>query len=181
MEKLVNGARMTLTQGDITLQEVDAIVNAANSELLSGGGVCGAIHSAGGESIARECAEIRKEMGDCPTGFAVITGGGRLKARSVIHAVGPIWRGGKQYEDELLASAYRQSLMLARDFGISSIAFPSISTGIYGFPIQRAAGIALKTIRSFLADAPGPVSEVRMVLFSPEDLKVYQEALAEMD
>jgi O-acetyl-ADP-ribose deacetylase (regulator of RNase III) len=175
MEKVLK-----LVQGDITKQEVDAIVNAANRELVPGGGVCGAIHRAGGESIARECEQIVREMGECPTGYAVITGGGRLKARSVIHAVGPVWRGGKTGEDELLASAYRQSLALARDFGVKSLAFPSISTGIYGFPIERAAKIALGTIRSFLAQAPGAFSEVRMVLFSPEDLKVYQDALAEL-
>jgi O-acetyl-ADP-ribose deacetylase (regulator of RNase III) len=131
--------RIQTVLGDITTQTTEAIVNAANSGLLGGGGVDGAIHRAGGPQILQECKEIRARQGGCPTGQAVITGGGRLKASYVIHTVGPVWSGGNRKEDELLRSAYWSSLALARERGIRTISFPSISTGVYHFPVERAA------------------------------------------
>lgn len=138
--------RISIVEADITTLEVDCIVNAANETLLGGGGVDGAIHRAAGPELLAECRLI----GGCPTGEARITKGYRLKARHVIHTVGPIWRGGAFGEDELLASAYRNSLVLARSHGLSSIAFPAISTGVYGFPAERAARIAISTTAKFL-------------------------------
>ncbi|MDN5348304.1 MAG: O-acetyl-ADP-ribose deacetylase [Clostridia bacterium] len=177
MEVLISGTKLALLQGDITVQDTEAIVNAANSGLLGGGGVDGAIHRAGGPAIAEECRRIREEQGGCPTGKAVITTGGRLKARYVIHAVGPVWSGGQRGEDELLASAYRSSLELAREKGIRSLSFPSISTGAYRFPLERAAGIATRTVVEYLKEHPGAFAEVRFVLFSPEVLEAYRSAL----
>jgi len=168
---------LSLLQGDITQQDTDVIVNAANSSLLGGGGVDGAIHRAGGPRILEECTAIRATHGECPAGHAVITTGGNLKARHVIHAVGPIWRGGNHGEDELLRSAYRSSLLLAVEHGLRTIAFPSISTGAYGFPIERAAAIAVDTIRTFLA-GDHSLKEVRLVTFSTRDFQVYQHAMA---
>jgi O-acetyl-ADP-ribose deacetylase (regulator of RNase III) len=161
---------LELVQGDITHQQVDAIVNAANSELAGGGGVDGAIHRAGGPEIMRE---LRERYRECPTGSAVITGAGRLKANYVIHAVGPIWMGGDDGEDELLASAYRTSLQLARDHACRTVAFPSISTGVYDFPLHLAAPIALKTVFESLSD----FETIRFVLFAPDTLAAYQSAL----
>jgi len=174
METKVNETKLTLIQGDITEQETEAIVNAANTSLLGGGGVDGAIHRAGGPAILEECKKIRAKQGGCPTGEAVITTGGNLKTKYVIHTVGPIWSGGKRKEDLLLRNAYRNSLRLARDKGIHSLSFPSISTGAYGFPVERAASIALSTVRDFLKEYT--FEEVRFVLFSNKDLKVYEEA-----
>jgi O-acetyl-ADP-ribose deacetylase (regulator of RNase III) len=168
---------ISLVQGDITRQDTEAIVNAANSSLLGGGGVDGAIHRVGGPRILQECKAIRAAQGECPTGAAVITTGGNLIARYVIHAVGPVWRGGNQGEDELLRSAYRSSLLLAVTQGIRTIAFPSISTGAYGFPVDRAATIAIDTIREFLANNQSAL-EVRLVTFSKEDFEIYQRAMA---
>src|SRR5512135_490955 len=142
--------RIEIVEGDITTLDVDAIVNAANSALAPGGGVCGAIHRAAGPELAAEC----RRVGNCPTGEARLTRGFRLPARFVIHAVGPVWRGGGADEDRLLASCYRNSLALAVEHGIRSIAFPAISTGIYGFPAERAAGIAMAEVRRFLAADP---------------------------
>ncbi len=173
-ETPIGNARIEIVRGDVTEQDCDAIVNAANSRLAGGGGVDGAIHRAGGPSIMEECRRI----GGCPTGSAVITGGGRLKARYVIHAVGPVWRGGTAGEADLLESAYRISLEIARDRELESIAFPSISTGAYGYPIGAAAQIALATARRFLLDRPGSIRRVRFVLFSEEDLGVYENAAA---
>ena len=164
-----------LNQGDITRQDTDAIVNAANSSLMGGGGVDGAIHRAGGPDILAECERIVARQGRCPTGQAVITTGGNLKAKFVIHTVGPIWRGGDNNEQQLLADAYRNSLALAREHNINTIAFPSISTGAYRFPIEQAASIALKTVEDFLTEQPG-FQEVRFVLFSEQDLIQYQNA-----
>ncbi len=143
---------MQLLKGDITKMEVDAIVNAANSSLLGGGGVDGAIHRAGGKAILDECIQIRNKQGGCKTGEAVITTGGNLPAKYVIHTVGPVWNGGKNNEETLLASAYRNSLQLAVDNNIKTIAFPNISTGIYGFPKDKAATIAVDTVREFLVE-----------------------------
>ena len=161
-----------LVQGDITQQDTVAIVNAANGSLLGGGGVDGAIHRAGGPAILEEC----RKLGGCATGDAKITGGGRLRARYVIHTVGPIYRGGGDGEPELLASAYRRSLEVAAEHAIESLAFPSISTGAYGYPIAAAAAIALRTVGENLPRHAGIVL-VRFVLFSPTDLRIYEQAL----
>lgn len=154
MEKKINGCYLRLLQGDITKQQVEAIVNAANNALAGGGGVDGAIHRAGGPAIMAECQAIRRERGPLPTGEAVITGGGMLPAPFVIHTVGPIWQGGKKGEAELLARAYRSSLQLAVAKGIKTIAFPSISTGAYGYPIAEAARIAWAQWANFLQPIP---------------------------
>lgn len=156
---------------DITTLNLDAIVNAANESLLGGGGVDGAIHRAAGPKLLEETRKI----GGCPTGEARLSGGYNLPARYVIHTVGPIWRGGKNNEDALLASCYRSSLTLARDMGFKHIAFPSISTGVYGFPIERAARIAISTILEEGKKKETP--NVTMACFSKSDASVYQEAL----
>jgi len=176
MEKIVSGVKISLKKGDITHEQVDVIVNAANSGLLGGGGVDGAIHRAGGPVILEECKEIRNRQGRCPTGEAVITGGGNLSANFVVHAVGPVWRGGRQNEEETLKKAYINSLRLAREKGADTIAFPSISTGAYGFPIEKAAVIALEAVRDFLTQFPG-FNEVRFILFSDDDYQTYVRAL----
>lgn len=142
--------RVEVVHGDITLLDVDAIVNAANKELTGGGGVDGAIHQRGGPAIMEECAAIRSRQGGCPVGDAVITSGGLLKAKYVIHTVGPVWQGGNNAEDELLESAYRNSLTLAVAHNVNRIAFPNISTGVYGFPKGRAAQIATRAVSDFL-------------------------------
>jgi O-acetyl-ADP-ribose deacetylase len=170
------GARIDLELGDITHETTDAIVNAANSSLLGGGGVDGAIHRAGGPAILEECGRL----GGCPTGDAKLTGGGRLAARHVIHAVGPFYRDGLHGEPELLASAYRRSLEVAVEHGLRSIAFPSISTGAYRYPIAEAAPIALGTVAAFLDEHPGRLDVVRFVLYRAGDLAVYSEALARL-
>lgn len=172
MEIKLNSTTLSLVKGDITQEEAGAIVNAANSRLAGGGGVDGAIHRAGGPKIMEECRKI----GGCPTGNAVITTGGNLKAKHVIHAVGPIYRDGKHGEANLLASAYKSSLELAAKNGIKSIAFPSISTGAYSYPINEAAEIALKTIMDFIRANKG-LSLVRFVLFSDRDLEIYRKTL----
>ena len=174
--RTVAGARIDLELGDITHERTDAIVNAANSSLLGGGGVDGAIHRAGGPAILEEC----RRLGGCPTGDAKLTGGGRLAARYVIHTVGPFYRDGRHGEPDLLASAYRRSLEVAVEHGLRSIAFPSISTGAYRYPIAEAAPIALGTVASFLEQHPGQLNAVRFVLFGARDLAVYSEALARL-
>jgi O-acetyl-ADP-ribose deacetylase (regulator of RNase III) len=168
---------LSLVEGDITRQDVDAIVNAANSSLLGGGGVDGAIHRAGGPHILEECRAIRARQGECPPGEAVITSGGNLRARFVIHTVGPVWYGGSQGEEETLVEAYRNSLRLALDHGIKTIAFPSISTGAYDFPIEMASRIALVTVSEFVRNHPGAFEEVRFVVFSDFDREVYKAAM----
>ncbi len=166
-------AVLSLVRGDITIQNTDALVNAANAGLAGGGGVDGAIHRAGGPRILEECRAIHSRQGNLATGNAVITSGGNLKARHVIHAVGPVWRGGSNREDELLANAYRNSLQLALAHGCKSVSFPSISTGVYGFPIERAARIALNNVLEFVTMHPG-LQEVRFVVFSERDEAVYR-------
>ena len=167
--------RIELIRGDITEQDTDAIVNAANTSLLGGGGVDGAIHRAGGPAILSEC----RRLGGCATGDAKITTGGRLKARHVIHTVGPVYRDGKRGEPELLASAYRRSLEVASEHGLRRVAFPSISTGVYSYPVDDAARIALRTVADYLR-AHDDIELVRFVLFSDRDLSVYQEAAREI-
>ena len=168
--------RMVAALGDITRVEADAIVNAANTSLLGGGGVDGAIHRAGGPEILQDCMRVRARQGGCPTGEAVITTAGRLPAKWVVHAVGPVWRGGLRNEDTLLANAYRNSLALAVENGARTVAFPNISTGIYNFPKELAAGIVVRTVESFLAEHP-EVERVTFVCFCREDLIIYQELL----
>jgi O-acetyl-ADP-ribose deacetylase len=168
--------RIELVRGDITTQPLDAIVNAANSTLLGGGGVDGAIHRAGGPAILEECRRIRAERGPLPAGQAVVTGAGRLPARHVIHTVGPIWEGGNAGEAALLASAYRNSIALAAQSGARTLALPSVSTGAYGFPVAQAARIALATAREALL-AGTNVELLRWVLFSEADLATYRDAL----
>ena len=167
---------MNVVQGDITRLEVDAIVNAANSSLLGGGGVDGAIHRAAGPQLLEEC----RTLGGCPTGEARITGGYRLPARYVIHTVGPVWNGGDQGEDELLAACYRNSLRLAEEKGLTSVAFPAISTGVYRFPIERASRIAVETVLQCLA-AARMVRQVYFVCFSADDAAIYEGLLAKQD
>lgn len=169
---------LVLKEGDITREEVDVIVNAANSSLLGGGGVDGAVHRAGGPTILEECRAIRARQGGCPTGEAVITGAGRLRARHVVHTVGPVWEGGHAGEPDLLASAYRKSLALAAANGARTIAFPSISTGIYGYPIARAAPLALGVARDYALAHPD-FTEIRFVLFSPDSFAAFAAALDE--
>lgn len=179
MEVKINNTLVRLIQGDITQQETTAVVNAANSSLMGGGGVDGAIHRAGGPKILKECKEIRARQGKCPTGEAVITTGGNLKADYVIHTVGPVWQGGGNNEDQLLRNAYWNSLSLAEEKGIKSLSFPSISTGAYRFPIERAAKIALSTVKEFIEQGTG-VREIQFVLFSEGDLEKYKKALEEL-
>jgi O-acetyl-ADP-ribose deacetylase (regulator of RNase III) len=175
----VNQAKLSIIQGDISRQTTDAIVNAANSGLMGGGGVDGAIHRAGGPAILEECIQIVSRQGRLPTGQAVITTAGKMKARHVIHTVGPIWHGGDQGEPGLLASAYRESLKLAAENNLSSISFPSISTGAYGYPVDRAARIALKEVISFLSKTTS-VKEVVFVLFDSRTFETYADALWEI-
>ncbi len=164
--------RIMIVRGDITKQRVDAIVNAANNTLLGGGGVDGAIHLAAGPELLEEC----RKLGGCATGAAKITGGHRLPARWVIHTVGPIWRGGERNEDQLLADCYRNSLALAQEQGARTVAFPSISTGAYGFPVERASRIALREIRSFLSQNDVP-EEVLIVCFDRLTYDTYRDAI----
>jgi O-acetyl-ADP-ribose deacetylase (regulator of RNase III) len=159
-------------QGDITRQAVDVIVNAANSSLLGGGGVDGAIHRAAGPDLVHEC----RLLGGCKTGQAKLTKGYRLPAAHIIHTVGPVWRGGENGEAELLASCYRQAMEIADSKGMRAIAFPSISTGIYGYPIELAAGVAVSTVKAML-ERGSSVNEVLFCCFSGADLAVYQKAL----
>ncbi|RYD55404.1 MAG: O-acetyl-ADP-ribose deacetylase [Sphingobacteriales bacterium] len=169
--------RIELLQGDITKMQTDAIVNAANTSLLGGGGVDGAIHRAGGKAILEECMKIRDKQGGCETGEAVITTGGNLPSRYVIHTVGPVWNGGSKNEELLLSNAYANSLKLAVVHGVKTIAFPNISTGIYHFPKQRAAEIALTTTRHFL-DSHSQIEKVSFVCFDDENYKIYQELIS---
>ncbi len=176
MHITINNTKLTLVRADITQQDVDAIVNAANSSLMGGGGVDGAIHRAGGPQILEECKAYVAAHGRLPTGEAMITSAGKMKAKHVIHTVGPVWHGGGNREDDLLASAYRNSLSIAIRHGVKTIAFPSISTGIYGFPVDRAAAIAIDTVKKFINENDG-LKEVRFVTFSESDFETYKTLL----
>ncbi len=179
-EVSINGAKLSIIQGDITRQATDAIVNAANSGLMGGGGVDGAIHRAGGPAILEECKQVVSRQGRLPTGKAVITTGGNLKAKFVIHTVGPVWHGGSKGEPELLASAYRESLKVATENNLSSISFPSISTGAYGYPVAEAAKVAMNTVASFLKEGVTSIKEIVFVLFDSTTFQAYLSALGEM-
>jgi len=181
IEFRVGDAKVCLFQGDITDVESDVIVNAANSSLMGGGGVDGAIHRKGGPRILEECKRVRAREWPrgLPTGKAAVTTGGNLKAKYVIHTVGPIWRGGNQKESELLAEAYRNSLKLAVSKKLKTVAFPSISTGAYGYPIEKASRIALATVKDFL-ERKGNLNKVMFFLFSRDDLEVYRDAGKEL-
>lgn len=174
MQAKIGNGTLELVQGDITAQEVDAIVNAANTKLAGGGGVDGAIHKKGGPAILAECRRI----GGCPTGQTVMTDAGKLPCRKVLHTVGPIWRGGGSGEPELLTSCYRTALELALENGLDSVAFASISTGIYGYPLNRAAPVAMTAIIDFMEKNDAP-SLVRMVLFDKRTHDAYCSALRE--
>jgi O-acetyl-ADP-ribose deacetylase (regulator of RNase III) len=177
--RTIGAARLEIARGDLTREHVDAIVNAANSSLLGGGGVDGAIHRAGGPAILEECRTIRARRGPLPPGEAVITTGGALPAGRVIHTVGPVWSGGGRAQEETLASCYRASLRLAEAEGLASIAFPSISTGAFGYPIEAAATVALRTIASVLPSLRS-LRLVRCILFSAADLETYRRTLEEV-
>jgi O-acetyl-ADP-ribose deacetylase len=167
---------ISVIQGDITTIKTDAIVNAANTSLLGGGGVDGAIHRKGGPKILEECMQIRNKQGGCPVGEAVITTGGNLPAKFVIHTVGPVWHGGNRNETELLASAYRNSLRLAEQHQLATIAFPNISTGVYGFPKKQAAEIAVSTVKQFMQSAK-IVKEATFVCYDEENYRLYKQLL----
>ena len=177
MEVTVNKTKVSIIRGDITRQGTDAIVNAANSSLMGGGGVDGAIHRAGGPAILEECKRIVARQGRLPTGKAVITTGGILKARYVIHTVGPIWHGGSANEAELLKSAYYECLKLATENRLAGMSFPSISTGAYGYPVDEAATIAVSTVVSFLREQVTSLNDVVFVLFDSRTYQSYRSAL----
>ena len=179
-EVIVNQARLAIVQGDITKQATDAIVNAANPGLMGGGGVDGAIHRAGGPAILEECKQIVAKQGWLPTGKAVITTGGNLRVKHVIHTVGPIWQGGNKGEAALLESAYRESLKLAAEQKLTSVSFPSISTGAYGYPVAEAARVAVKAVVSFLREQVTSVKEVVFVLFDSRTYQAYSSSLEEV-
>lgn len=172
MEVKVGHASLELVEGDITQQDTEAIVNAANSRLIPGGGVDGAIHRAGGPAIEAEA----RQLGGCPTGEARITTAGKLKARYVIHTVGPVYKDGLHREPELLASCYRESLKLAAAKGLKTVAFPSISTGVYGYPLADAAKVALTTVRDYLTQHP-EITRVRFVLFGRPAYEAFARVL----
>jgi O-acetyl-ADP-ribose deacetylase (regulator of RNase III) len=177
---MVAALRIELVVGDITHETTDAVVNAANSSLMGGGGVDGAIHRAGGPQILDECKAIRAQRGPLPPGEAVITTGGRLRARHVIHTVGPIWQGGSAGEAEILARCYHSSLGVAVQQGLTSVAFPSISTGAFGYPVNLAAGVALSAVRDVALAGCPPLSLVRWVLFGQEHFDAYRRALGQL-
>lgn len=177
---MTGACHITFVQGDITQQEVDVIVNAANSGLRGGGGVDGAIHRAGGPAIMSALAVIRDARGGCPTGQAVTTVAGDLSATHVVHAVGPIWHGGTKGEEDLLRSAYQNSLAEAEGVGGRVVAFPSISTGVYSYPLEQAAIVALRAIKDYITQHPKVFDEIRFVLFSDRDFSTYQQVYNEM-
>lgn len=168
---------ISFIKGDITTTETDAIVNAANTSLLGGGGVDGAIHRKGGKQILEECIAIRNRQGGCKTGEVVYTSGGNLPCRYVIHTVGPVWNDGKSKEDELLANCYLNTLKIANELGLKSVAFPNISTGIYHFPKNEAANIAIETVKTFLKNQDSSIQKVVFVCFDEENFRIYEEKL----
>lgn len=172
MERTIGSATVTVIQGDITKEKVDAIVNAANTTLLGGGGVDGAVHRAGGPAILAEC----KKLGGCATGDAKITTGGNMPARHVIHTVGPVYRDGKHGEPELLASCFRRSMEVATQNGLKSIAFPAVSCGVYGYPLSDAAQVAVETVAAFLEESSG-IETVRFVMFTTDTYEAFKEAV----
>ncbi len=177
MEVRIGERVLALWQGDITKFAADAIVNAANSRLIGGGGVDGAVHRAGGPAVMAELDVIRARTGGCPTGSAVVTGAGKLPARYVLHAVGPVYRDGKHGEPELLASCYRTCLQLAQDNGARTVSFPSISTGVYGYPLEAAAQIAVHEVRAFLERPDCRIERVTLVAFDRAALAVYERVV----
>jgi O-acetyl-ADP-ribose deacetylase len=182
MEKVIFNTRIGIVQGDITKQDADAIVNAANSGLMGGGGVDGAIHRAGGPAILKECKNIVRALSGqrLPAGQAVITGGGKLKAKYVIHTVGPVWHGGGRGEAETLADCYRECLELAEQHKLARIAFPAISTGIYGYPMEKASRVALGAIIAHLKTGTSCLTEIRLVLFDAAARITYEKAFSEI-
>ena len=170
--------KLEVQKGDITKVHVEAIVNAANTSLLGGGGVDGAIHRAGGPAILEECLQIRNKQGGCATGEAVVTTGGNLAAKFVIHTVGPVWNGGSNNERSLLANCYKNSLLLAAQRNIRSIAFPNISTGIYHFPKEAAAEIAVSEVRDFVSRNDDAIDLVLFICFDDENYSIYQRLLS---
>lgn len=179
-EVTINQVKLHIIQGDITQQSTDAIVNAANPSLMGGGGVDGAIHRAGGPAILDECKQIVARQGRLPTGKAVMTTGGNLTAKYVIHTVGPIWHGGNKGEPELLASAYQESLKLAAENNLNSISFPSISTGVYGYPVNQASKLAINAAITFLSHSTTSLKEVVFVLFDSQTFGAYSSALRDI-
>ncbi len=177
MRITINNVKLSIVQGDITRQVTAAVVNAANPSLMGGGGVDGAIHRAGGPAILAECKQIVSRQGRLPAGEAVITTGGSLKAKHVIHTVGPVWHGGSRNEAKLLASAYRECLKVAAESRLNSIAFPSISTGAYGYPVNEAAGIAIGAVILFLKEQATSIQEVVFVLFDSNTYDSYCSVL----
>jgi O-acetyl-ADP-ribose deacetylase len=171
--------KINVIKGDITKQQVDAIVNAANNSLLGGGGVDGAIHKAGGPAILEECKKIRERQGGCPTGEAVITTGGNLPAKYVIHTVGPVWEDGEHKEAELLHNCYINSLQLAEKNQVRSIAFPNISTGVYGYPKKEAASIAVNAVREYLENHDTNLQTINFVCFDDENFHLYDRLINE--
>ncbi|WP_040948952.1 O-acetyl-ADP-ribose deacetylase [Gorillibacterium massiliense] len=177
MEVILKDSIVRLIQGDITKIEVDAIVNAANTSLLGGGGVDGAIHKAGGKVILEECMKIRNQQGGCAVGGAVITSGGNLKCRYVIHTVGPVWNGGNYDEEEKLRKCYKNSLLLAESKGVTSIAIPNISTGIYKYPKNLACRIAIDEVANYLLKDGTIINELVFVCFDEENVEIYKNEL----
>lgn len=179
IQKTINKTKLVLTRGDITAQGTSAIVNAANSSLMGGSGVDGAIHRVGGPAIVEECKQIIARIGKLPAGQAVITTGGHLPVNHVIHTVGPVWHGGDKNEPEILTGAYRESLKVAVENGLESVSFPSISTGAYSYPVEQAAKVAIDAVVDFLKKDDS-LHEVRFVLFDDKTYKAYERALQEM-
>jgi O-acetyl-ADP-ribose deacetylase (regulator of RNase III) len=179
-EIVVNKTKVKLVQGDITQQSTEAIVNAANSSLMGGGGVDGAIHRGGGSTILEECRKIIARIGRLDTGKAMITGAGNLQAKYVIHTVGPIWHGGGKGEAGLLESSYRECMKLATAYKLKSLSFPSISTGAYRYPITEAADIALNTVIEYLTESPSPLKEIFYVLYDSQSHQIYSKKISEI-
>lgn len=180
MQKKINGTIIELLKGDITRLRVDAIVNAAKNSLMGGGGVDGAVHKAGGSEILRECEEIVKRQGGCPTGEAVITTAGNMPSKYVIHTVGPVWKGGYENEKQLLSNCYKNSLNIAVQNGIKSIAFPNISTGIYKFPKKEAGIIAVESVIEFLKN-DSSIENVIFACFGDENYEIYKNLIEALE